>query len=327
MTDRSSQGSGRTPDEVPNGEPEVPPTTEPVSPPFASSLRAWPARRRRWAKITALILVLVPVAAVITTIRLVGTSPEDQLAVTGQQTDSSLVVRAVARNVDPVRGEITARLTFAPMGDLAGPSGLKRPLRVLVFRTAGNGLLDFAANEPMTPVDLTLALDGSRVTRYPLDRYTAELTVFALGRNDEPIPVDLKLFANIGDFDITATRPAAAAPDVATLSIGVQRGWSTLSWALIMTVVFWVLGLGASSIAWLIVIEDRGIPFWAWGFLAGMLFALPGLRSSLPGSPRLGALIDWGSFYWAVTLVVLSMTILIVMWNRRVRAGRTPDGE
>lgn len=296
------------------------PPEEPA--PFGASLQPWSSRRQRQARWTAFFLLLIPLVAVVVSVRVVGNSPEQLVGSAGRAGDDGIAVRAVVRGIDPVQGEMSVRLAFAPLGTYAGADGLTEPVRVLVFRTTGSGLLEFSAGQPMQPVDVALALDGSRVTRYPLDRYDADLAVVALDEDGDAVPASLEVFANVGDFDLSARRPTLREPTDARLEIHAERGWSTLSWVLILTVVFWLLGLGAASITWLVVVASKAVPVWSWGYLAGMLFALPGLRATLPGNPRLGALVDWAAFYWSITLVVLSMTTLLIVWNSRHRAGR-----
>lgn len=289
--------------------------------PFGASLQPWSTRRRRQARWTVLLLLIVPLVAVIVAVRVVGNSPEQEVGSAGEVRDDGVTIRAVVRGIDPVQGEMSVRLAFAPIGSYTGPNGLTEPLRLLVFRTTGSGLLDFETGQPMQPVDVALALDGSRITRYPLDRYDADLAVIALDEDGEAVPVSIEVFANVGDFDVSSHTPTLREPTSARVELRAQRGWSTLSWVLILTVVFWLLALGATSIVWLVVVASKPVPVWSWGFLAGMLFALPGLRATLPGNPRLGTLVDWAAFYWSITLVVASMTVLLIVWNSRHRAG------
>jgi hypothetical protein len=64
---------------------------------------------------------------------------------------------------------------------------------------------------------------------------------------------------------------------------------------------------------------DQPFPFWGWGYLTGVLFALPSLRTSLPGAPPNGSFIDITAFYWSIGLVAGTLIILVVFWNYRVR--------
>ena len=70
-----------------------------------------------------------------------------------------------------------------------------------------------------------------------------------------------------------------------------------------MIAILCLLAAGSVSVVWHVVVEGSPIPFWAWGFMAGVLFALPPLRNGLPGSPPLGSLVDWAAFYWAILVV------------------------
>ena len=57
--------------------------------------------------------------------------------------------------------------------------------------------------------------------------------------------------------------------------------------------------------------------------VVGVLFALPPLRASLPGSPPPGGLVDFVAFYWAVAVVGLTLLALVWLWVREARHPRT----
>jgi hypothetical protein len=53
--------------------------------------------------------------------------------------------------------------------------------------------------------------------------------------------------------------------------------------------------------------------------IAGMLFALPAVRNLQPGVPPLGGLSDFLSFFWAESLVAISLPILFFVWLTRYK--------
>jgi len=71
-----------------------------------------------------------------------------------------------------------------------------------------------------------------------------------------------------------------------------------------------------------IVSKGMGLVWPAMGWMAATLFALVGFRNAAPGSPPIGALIDYGAFFWA-ELPHHRLAGFNVTWQgiRRARAG------
>ena len=82
-----------------------------------------------------------------------------------------------------------------------------------------------------------------------------------------------------------------------------------------------VLGLSALAIGILVFAEVRQVDATLIGALAAVAFALPALRSALPGSPPLGVQADVWVFLWAELAVVLALGLVVFQW---ARAGPHP---
>ncbi|WCO66066.1 DUF4436 family protein [Iamia majanohamensis] len=294
----------------------------------------WSASRARHLRIIALVLVVVgPVIGTLFALVLIPAEPSD--VVTAEPPDPPLLdATATVRNIDPTTNEMTLRLVLSePVSgsgsDLEDPGlfdggVLSEPVAVVVNDSAGENVRLLPGGQAPGSIGLTLPLSSSRVTRYPVDRYDTTLLVQARrGSIDgDPVPVRLTVRSNDPLFTTVATE-AEATPMAAATDLRVQRRWTVVGWAVFFVILCWMLAISAASVGWITVVHGLSSPFWCWGFLVGVLFALPPLRTALPGNPPGGSLVDFAAFYWAVGIVALTMVAMIGSWNVRVR--RWPD--
>jgi hypothetical protein len=79
-----------------------------------------------------------------------------------------------------------------------------------------------------------------------------------------------------------------------------------------------MLGLAAAAAiaAYYVLRPKRGLHFSACSMLAGMLFALIPLRNAVPGSPPLGSIIDFASFFIAEAVISISLISCIILGYR-----------
>ncbi|MGD9793361.1 MAG: DUF4436 family protein [Acidimicrobiia bacterium] len=233
-----------------------------------------------------------------------------------------LDLKADIRAVDPAHGEMTVRLVPTVVGERYIRGGqLREPLTLFVNDAAGKSIITYAAGSFPSATDITIAITGGRLVRYPFDRYTTVLSIFAVTSggpaDQEAVATSLGLVSSIDEVRFHVTPMTGTG--VATARIIIDRPLAVRSWLVFLMVLMWGLGLGAASIAWIVIVWNEGIPFWSWGYLVGVLFALPTLRANLPGGPPNGSLVDIVSFYWAIGLVVGTLMALMITWNIRVR--------
>lgn len=282
---------------------------------------AWNERRRRRARWLIVVLAIAPPIAAAISFFIVPAQPDDVLLSRPvADPDEAVHVRGVFRNLDAATGRITLNLSFALEGDIAGPNGPREDLRMLVFGAESNSSVLFEADTSMQPVSLSVPLTGSRVTRYPFDRYNTQL-IIAVGDDDgNAIPVVLEIAANLNDFRATSeTSPRSARTEGVEFTANFHRNGAVLLWSGTLTVLFWALAAGALGVGWLVLAHGQAVPMWSWGYLAGVLFALPNLRNGLPGSPPFGSLIDWAAFYWSVAVTGAVLVVFLAVWFLRQR--------
>jgi len=278
-------------------------------------------RRRGRGLIIA--LIIAPIIATSISVLLVPKRPDDILLVRPVESKSTIEVNANLRNFRPDVGVVTMTMNFTPTGDLSDVNRLTQNLELLALGATGTTSKTFVAGEPMSSLELTIPVTGSRITRYPLDRYRAQLALVIGDAEGRAVPITFSLSATLSDFQASATSEGSSrTTEGLIIDLAFARSGSQLLFALVLLLVFWALAGGAIVIVWVVVARHSSIPIWAWGFLAGVLFALPNLRISLPGSPPLGSLIDWAGYVWAVLVAVAALVVLLIVWFRRSTLGQ-----
>lgn len=297
-------------------------------------VQPWSRRRARRVGLIAVVLgVLGPILGTAVALLLVPAQPGDILTTTEQP--SVLDVRGSIRSVDPVTGEASLRLVIERSLDLdaeaaaavfAEDGTLREDVSLLVNDANGQGTHVLPAGSAPGTVTVTLPLADSRATRYPLDRYTTTVLVVAQrGAEAEVVPLRFSLRSSDPGFTVKVAEDRST-DDAAVIDLRVARRGTVIGWAAFFVLVCWLLAIAAASIGWTTVVHGIATPAWAWGFLIGVLFALPPLRNALPGAPPSGSLVDLAAFYWAVGIVALTLVAMIGSWNVRVRrAPHEPD--
>jgi Domain of unknown function (DUF4436) len=288
-----------------------------------------PLLRTRVGRIAFLVLVVVlPVTLAVV---FLNTQPDDPTQVILRQPDppgsvAGLGVSATLKQLDTTQGQLLVQLTFAPNLALANGDGLRDTVEVQVNDNTGNGTLTFFRGSTMQPRTATLSITGSRVQQYPFDSYRALLNVSARFADSlTPIPVAMDVAAALADFTANASDQRDEGTPAARTVVNIDREKGVVLWALLFMILCWALAVSVASLAYLVLVRTDAVPFWMWGFIIGILFALPNLRTSLPGDPPFGSAVDWGAFYWAVLIVALSLIGLVIAegvdMTRRQREG------
>lgn len=233
-------------------------------------------------------------------------------------------------SVDPQVGEARLRLVPVVLDPDRAEGGLVTSgFRILVNDAQGEGTHTFAPGQPVQAIEFSVALNGSSVYRYPFDRYEASLVVLAAdgtGTGGDPLLTELSVTSSVIAFDVAAARvPQDACPFGTCATLDAARPATTVGYTIWFMVLAWGLALAGLAVLYQITRHGVELPLWVFGYLVGVLFALPPLRASLPGSPPPGGVVDFVAFYWAVAVVGLTLLGLAWLWVREARPrGRSP---
>jgi hypothetical protein len=240
-------------------------------------------------------------------------------------------LEALARTVsiDPNKGDLVLRVEIRPSGALAAPDGVSvtRPVSVDVVGGTGKASYRYNPGDRIGPVDVTVGAFGD-VNSYPFDSYTSSLdfdatasppTTDHTGAAPPDTPTHLVFDGTLSGYRVK-TSPLATGPDepnVLALDLTINRAPVTSAFAILILVLEVLLAGAAAALALYIIRRRRRveIPMLTW--LAALLFALIPLRNAMPSAPPIGAEIDVIVFFWAETVVALTLVTVLVTWLRQ----------
>jgi hypothetical protein len=313
-------------------DPEAPPVVD--QPSGAGEVEVGdPGLRRRFRRPSRLqiasvalvtLLALGPLVAMVIVVR-ADDGAIDELVTGPAAAEGGARVVATITSVAPAAGELRARVLVVPRDELLDATG--RPLVDLVARSndiRGQTTYEFPAGQPLRPVEVVVALGGGSITRYPFDAYTSRLAIAltAAAEDEEPesVPVVLDVRSSVNDLSVSM---APTVPDDSSAlrlaDLEVERRASTTAYAVWIMVLMWSMAVAGVLIVWAVTIWGAEPPMWSYAYFLGVLFALPQLRSQLPGSPPPGTLLDFVAFYWSIAIVGVSLIISLGIWVRSNR--------
>ncbi|WP_219825881.1 DUF4436 family protein [Nonomuraea typhae] len=230
-------------------------------------------------------------------------------------------VHASIQRVDAGARELTLRLLVVPRGDLAEAGGLS-PASALTLLTSAavRGDLRFPAHTRISSVDVPVSLEGGSAADYPFDAYWTAIEVSAQ-MDGAAVPVNMTLTGRDPLFTQLVT--AAHSQGAATFEVTVERTTSVLLFALFMMAAMWALAGSVATATWYLVSRRRGLVWPALGWMAATLFALAAFRTTAPGTPPFGCLVDYAAFLWAEVVIAVALTCTVIAGARAEFTGTT----
>ncbi len=269
---------------------------------------------------------------------------------TMQEPATGNFVSADARvlGIDPIKGEATVRISFTPNGDLVDDGELTQELVLYVNSATGGQNRTFAKGKTMSPIDVTLDLDGI-VTDYPFDEHDAFLEMYltkAEKKEDAqkivipapqtvdtaisdslavaaPVKVEeesldvsvyTEFYGSLPGFKLDASIDKQSKGNYNLINISIERS-STIEIIVIFAMsLMWLITLTVVFMLLSVLFRERKIEFGMFGFMAGFLFSFVAFRNAMPGVPPIGTLSDYLAFFWGYALISLSLIILTITW-------------
>ncbi|MBX7220977.1 MAG: DUF4436 domain-containing protein [Blastocatellia bacterium] len=95
------------------------------------------------------------------------------------QGNDFLEVRVAVTGVDPIKGELTARLNFEPKGALKGEDGysVTEDLTIFVNSIKGKQVETLKKGHRPTPLEVTFDIYGDEATDYPFDQHDCDIDI------------------------------------------------------------------------------------------------------------------------------------------------------
>jgi hypothetical protein len=227
-------------------------------------------------------------------------------------------------SIDALNDAMLIRAYLMPVSSASKDTyaGLGKDLTALIIHDKTVEEVKLTAAEHVATSTFEVDLNEGSVSHYPLDSYAAELAVDLMdAKSSLKVPVQVTVWEGVLGYRLHTTAEAAADPHTAGITIAIRRSGAFALFALCAYGAMVVLGFSALAIGILVFAEVRQVDATLIGALAAVAFALPALRSALPGSPPLGVQADVWVFLWAELAVVLALGLVVFQW---ARAGPRP---
>ena len=254
-------------------------------------------------------------------------------------------------SIDPIKGDISARIDFAPSGTLLASDGtLKQDVRVFVNSANGKQETDYSKGKRMAPVEGVFNLFEGNATEYPFDKYVADIDVYvvkskpaekkkpeAAAPPDEPketdadkaaanakkeeeeedsndIPMSLDFEGSISGYNITATKGKFTDDSYVNIETRVERAGTVKFFSMFVAGLMWILSIGVLFLMMSVILRGRKIELAMFSFMATLLFAFYAVRNSQPNVPPIGVFSDFASFFWVEMIVAACLVVGLITW-------------
>jgi hypothetical protein len=131
------------------------------------------------------------------------------------------------------------------------------------------------------------------------------------------VPIHITLDANLHGMDVFARQMPETIDGDVLLMLSASRAAAVVGYAVFIMFAMVLITIIVASIVVVFTVQKRKIEFSAFGWIGGLIFALPAVRNSMPGIPALGVLSDFLVFFWALGAVVVSYIFLVRIWIKR----------
>ncbi len=228
-------------------------------------------------------------------------------------------------SVDPVSEAVEVRVDFAPGQDLRGARPDAADRDVVVILTTGDAVEEraFRAHEPMAPTTIRTSLTDGSIVRYPFDRYHAAIRVQAFEATGaildsaRPITQEVTVWGGVLGWHVQPSQEAGSAAADIHLRFLLRRVAAHVFFGLAAFGAMAVIASCSLAISFLVFLGRRKVEATLISALAALVFALPALRSLIPGAPPLGVWADLGVFLWAELAAVAGIALLVFSWARQ----------
>jgi len=227
--------------------------------------------------------------------------------------------------VDPIKGELNLRFAPSPKGTYAKDERLTKDLKLFTGIESGKAEVTLEKNRIPDAVTGSISFVNGRVSDYPFDTHSTNFYLFFSNPKDEKedVPMEVNFYGAISgyniDVDLIPKNEFESTDSYIGLRVNVSRSVITKSFSIFLMVAMWLIGLIVFTMTMVVVWQPRPIEFGMFTLIAGMLFALPAVRNLQPSVPPLGGLSDFLSFFWAESLVAISLPILFFTWLTRYK--------
>jgi hypothetical protein len=194
-------------------------------------------------------------------------------------------------------------------------------IRVTVSGPDGSQEIRIPQGTAFGRAEVVLGVSGEPA-QYPLDTYSGSYFVNAdfydrqsggANASKGEIPINIDSSGAINGWDSSLSVSSTASPSV-ILGAEFGRAFSTKLFALVLLALATIVSVLALFISILVLSNRRKVESALLAWTGSLLFALPILRSYLPGAPPIGAAIDIYVFLWTVVMAFIAVFFIAISW-------------
>ncbi|KAJ3237390.1 hypothetical protein HDU81_009488 [Chytriomyces hyalinus] len=220
-----------------------------------------------------------------------------------------LVVQVNTESVDVLGGTMRCLCSFGLADDLVAPGTEEKAYpepKSAITVTIGTKQVAFKANQPMLWQSVNIPIFGD-FNFYPFDTLQSIITVSAIAGENTTLPIGLVLTGIPNGYNVVYTAYAVDGFEAAGLA-DIGRNVTVRSFATLIMIIMWFLALASVTFAAGLQFFGKKVepPFVA--FTIALLFAMPGIRNTMPAAPPIGCLADQMVLVWV--MVILALCVL-----------------
>lgn len=266
-------------------------------------------------------------------------------------TKSPNFIEVVAKvlSIDPIKGDVSVRLEFAPHGNLSKEDGtLARNIKFDVNSSNGKQEVSFEKGKRMTPTEAVLNMYDGSVTDYPFDRHKSELIFYFVAKPDKPaekpksaeenppgetkpeteapdtedveVPFTLDFSPTMAGYNIELAKSKDSDDTFVDAEMSISRSSMVKFFSVFVILLMWGVSLAVLALVFTTIIGGRKVEIAMFSFIATLLFAFVAVRNSQPAVPPIGTMSDYLSFFWAEVILALCLLVIVFTWVLRPAA-------
>ncbi len=233
---------------------------------------------------------------------------------------------------DASHGDISARLRLKlPESEITPQFSPKHDYTLIDELTITDSVLSISStnaysafnNELMTQYQVH---DAGSEFYYPFDVHRANLRIF-VDRNRKtngkdilehrvPLKLDTSLCSFEG-YNVILTPGPDNSPDYVDLQVELKRTMAIKISTIFVSVLMLLVSLGFMNMVRKFLRSNAAPDIDEMAFGAALLFAFPAIRGIEPSVPPMGVLSDFLGFFWAETIVAISLIVHLYSWMKR----------
>jgi hypothetical protein len=236
-----------------------------------------------------------------------------------------LDINARLLSVDQQQGQAVVRLSFDPKGSVGSPDGaLAAPLTLYANSANASQQRVYDKRRVMSPTDVTLDLYDGSITDYPFDRFATDLLVAAsvpssTSEGAQIVPISIFFVGSLHGLSVDVSELKSDETDgLVSIALTISRSVTAKVVASFVMALLLAMSVSVLMVTLAVVLWGRKLEPPIIALLGALLFGFVAFRNALPGTPPLGALSDYLSFFWAEGLVAACLFTLVGVYLKRM---------